>query len=92
MTGTAHEFIHSFTGHEDTVDCTYEDKGSHDLAFENEHHHCSFLSFTFSVYDNTVSSFDYSIQTAANHHYNAYLNSFLANAKTHTNLRGPPLI
>ena len=92
MTGTAHEFIHSFTGHQDTVDCTHKDKGNHDFAFENEHHHCSFLSFTFSVYNNTVTSFDFSSKVVVSPNYNPYLNSFVPYSKTHTHLRGPPLI
>lgn len=93
LTGTAHEFIHSFTGHEDTIDCTHKATSENaDFNFENEHHHCSFLNFTFSVFDNSVPNFDCNLLFTENPIYNQYLISFLANAKTHTHPRGPPLI
>jgi hypothetical protein len=42
---TAKEYIHLFAHHEDTVHTHHEG-----LSFENEHHHCTFLSFTLSPF------------------------------------------
>jgi hypothetical protein len=41
--GTAKEFFHLFTSHEDTVHHVCDDG---ELSFESEHHHCTFLSFS----------------------------------------------
>lgn len=48
------EFIHTFSGHTDTIhhSCTHNDYGG--MAFESEHHHCAFLDqvivpYTFSI-------------------------------------------
>lgn len=41
--GVSKEYLHLFTGHTDTTHCNHERDG---LYFENEHHHCDFLSFT----------------------------------------------
>ncbi|HRO43519.1 MAG TPA: hypothetical protein PL009_11845 [Flavipsychrobacter sp.] len=40
--GTAKEYVHLFTGHQDT---THSHHCGGELSFENEHHHCTFLSF-----------------------------------------------
>lgn len=45
--GVSKEYLHLFADHEDTVDCNHDREGLH---FENEHHHCDFLSFTLPPY------------------------------------------
>lgn len=40
---TPKEYVHLFAGHTDTEHCNHDREG---LYFENEHHHCDFLSFT----------------------------------------------
>jgi hypothetical protein len=52
---TAKEYIHLFTHHQDTVH-THHDG----LSFENEHHHCTFLSFTLSPFVSDVLTFNVS--------------------------------
>lgn len=47
---TAKEFVHLFAGHEDTTHCNHA--GS-ELVFENEHHHCDFLSFSLPLFLST---------------------------------------
>lgn len=55
--GTAKEFLHLFTGHEDTVHALHVEDGA--LSFENEHHHCTFLSFALPEFyhDTSVQTF-----------------------------------
>ena len=91
MASTPHDFIHSFTDHKDTVDCVHQQDGTHDFAFEKGHHHCSFLNFTFSVFDNSIQHFDSSITSSDIHFYNEYLISFFLYDSKHTSLRGPPI-
>ena len=54
--GTAKEYIHLFADHEDTIHI-HED-GYDGTSFDNEHHHCDFLSFTLPPFLNNASSFD----------------------------------
>lgn len=54
LNGTAHEFVHSFTGHEDTIDMPHHAHHEGELFFENEHHHCSFLNLEIPVFDNPL--------------------------------------
>jgi hypothetical protein len=46
---TSKEFIHLFAGHEDTRHVPCAD--GKDMQVDNEHHHCSFLSFTLAPFD-----------------------------------------
>jgi len=90
LNNTSHDFIHSFTGHEDTVDCISGHGDGQHASFENQHHHCSFLDFTFSVYDNSFPHYDFSVNTVEVHFYDEYLISHSSNKQAHTSLRGPP--
>ena len=45
--GTPKEFIHCFAAHQDTSHAHHE---SGKLYFENEHHHCDFLSFSLAPF------------------------------------------
>lgn len=45
--GISKEYLHLYTGHTDTIH-THDDIDG--LVFENEHHHCDFLSFTLPFY------------------------------------------
>ena len=49
---TAKEFIHDFAGHRDTVHKDYE----HGITIEKEHHHCAFLSFSLTAFDQHIST------------------------------------
>lgn len=55
---TAKEFIHLFAGHHDTEHVQHASAG--ELYFENEHHHCTFLSFALPdfYHDASVSFFE----------------------------------
>lgn len=87
---TAKEFIHLFAGHHDTVHATHV-KG--ELSFENEHHHCSFLSFALPdfYHDTTVHfveriSVDFPV-------YTAFLPALHTEQEIIRNLsRGPPAV
>jgi hypothetical protein len=48
---TAKEFVHSFTGHQDTI---HHHHGKGELSFESQHHHCEFLSFVLAPFDHVV--------------------------------------
>lgn len=50
--GTAKEYVHLFTDHEDTVHASH---CGGELSFENEHHHCTFLSFALPDFVNDFS-------------------------------------
>lgn len=54
--GTAKEYLHMFADHEDTIHI-HED-GYDGISFDNEHHHCSFLSFTLPPFLKDAASFD----------------------------------
>ncbi len=49
---TSKEYIHGFTGHQDTTSCHH----SHPLGpvWDPPHHHCEFLSFVLSAFGPTV--------------------------------------
>lgn len=92
LNNTSHDFIHSFTGHEDTIDCSTKKASDHGHAFEAEHHHCSFLNYTFSVFDNTIIRYHFVEERKKHPFYPVYFSSFLSSDKTNTHLRGPPSI
>lgn len=48
LNGTVHEFVHSFTDHEDTYDCNHGKEGK--TYFEPEHHHCLMLDLQLPVF------------------------------------------
>lgn len=91
LASTPHDFIHDFTGHKDTIDHIYKHDGHREFAFENGHHHCSFLNFVFSVFDNSITHYECSITSSNIHFYNEFILSFFIKEGTHTSLRGPPI-
>lgn len=88
--GTAKEFIHLFAGHEDTTHCSDNHEG---LSFENEHHHCDFLSFALPFFDNDIfiPGLDF-IEEKYFSFYAALNSSPIQRAEKHTALRGPPVL
>jgi hypothetical protein len=86
--GTAKEFFHLFTSHEDTVHHVCDDG---ELSFENEHHHCSFLSFSLTDFIKHELHLPRGFTKAVFPVYNSslYTLSFKHIAPT-THLRGPP--
>jgi len=60
LNGTAHEFVHSFAAHEDTIDLPH----SHipgKTFFEKEHHHCDFLDLAIVAFDHVSYKFSLSL-------------------------------
>ncbi|MCB0699530.1 MAG: hypothetical protein H6551_06880 [Chitinophagales bacterium] len=83
------EFIHLFASHEDTVHI----HDAHDgLSFENEHHHCTFLSFALPPFLNDVGTFtlkqpqEYNTNTTA-----VRVVHLIPRTVTSSFLRGPPV-
>lgn len=86
--GVSKEYLHLYTGHTDTVH-THDDADG--LVFENEHHHCDFLSFTLPFF----------VDDAKSYHFNEkqqYSILYKSEVITHliplslpvSRLRGPP--
>lgn len=91
LNGTAHEFLHSFAGHEDTVDCVHTDTQHRQQAsFEKEHHHCDFLDLQTPVF--LTSSLHFTFFTPFEHSdfYVLQTQKGLSPEARHTALRGPP--
>jgi hypothetical protein len=93
LNGVAHEFVHSFAGHEDTVDqiVHYEHKGLH-ASFEKQHHHCDFLNLPTPVF---LTSSYYIHFYPVLLHQDAFLlgtTTLPSSLRPHTALRGPPSI
>ena len=92
LNGTSREFVHSFTGHHDTVDhCHLNNHTDHHAAFENEHHHCEFLNFLTPVYHPVEENFQICFFKPANSPAVPHFATFFSKEKEHTSLRGPPL-
>lgn len=89
--GTAKEFVHLFAGHEDTVHHYHEHGG---LVWENEHHHCTFLSFSLASFVNDVSFpvVDIAEQAAYFLHDTRFAATIFDNSIAARCLRGPPSI
>lgn len=91
LNGTSREFIHTFTGHQDTVDqrhlCDHTD---HHAAFENKHHHCDFLQYVIPVYQSTQESFQLYFLKEKTHPAPLLEAVCLSKERKHTALRGPP--
>jgi hypothetical protein len=88
--GTAKEFIHLFAAHEDTIHHHYEGEG---LVIENEHHHCTFLSFSLQPFDTYQVVL---IPQLRDEHFTSYHFSVVADLSEHSSLipslRGPPIV
>lgn len=91
VNGTSREFIHVFSGHQDTVDCMHTHSiADHHAAFEPEHHHCDFLQFATSIFDFAPATFQVSLIPAVHPDfpeaaYRIYFGEHLTAAS-----RGPP--
>lgn len=90
LNGTAHEFLHSFTGHEDTVDCVHPERKAQHAAFEKEHHHCNFLDLQTPVFVTTSLSFHFYTPCRHNDFFVLQTQKGLSPEARHTALRGPP--
>lgn len=90
LNGTAHEFLHSFTGHEDTVDCVHDDHKPTHAAFEKEHHHCDFLNLQSPVFLTSTLHFDFYTPLGHNDFFVLQTQKGLSPRAEHTALRGPP--
>ncbi|HET8573691.1 MAG TPA: hypothetical protein VFL76_07455 [Edaphocola sp.] len=92
LNGTSREFIHSFTGHQDTVDHRHlNDHTDHHAAFENEHHHCEFLNFLTPVYHPVEENFQICFFKPEIPWITLSFETLFPKAKEHTSLRGPPV-
>lgn len=91
LNGVAHEFVHSFIGHEDTVDNVLHSKQKGQAYFENEHHHCDFLHLPSPVF--LTSSYYIEFHPVLLHQDAFQLEVFTICSleKLHTSLRGPPI-
>lgn len=86
---TSKEYLHLFTGHEDTVDCTHE--GNHGLSFEKQHHHCEFLSFTLPPFLNDAAEYTFSYHKVYPRIYHTRLaDNVVLRPVSSFYLRGPP--
>jgi hypothetical protein len=87
---TAKEFIHMFSGHEDTV---HREHAPGEISFESEHHHCEFLSYSLPAFDNDISlpSIIYAGQTMEAEYQSAAVR-FVQREVIQTSLRGPPAV
>lgn len=89
LNGTAHEFLHTFSGHKDTVDCAHREDGA-TASFEQQHHHCDFLDLQSPVFLASSFSFSLFIPTLHNDYYVGASLLFFSRQLGHTALRGPP--
>jgi len=89
MNGVAHEFIHSFFGHQDTIDHVVKDGK---MSFENQHHHCDFLNLPTPVF--LTSSCHINLPFVLLHQDTFLLTTatLISQARLHTSLRGPPAL
>ncbi len=92
LNGVAHEFVHAFVGHEDTIDNFHPEKQQGQAYFEQEHHHCDFLHLPSPVY--LSSSFQLYFYPALEHIETFLLEDIAVFSRPHfhTALRGPPSI
>lgn len=91
LSGVAHEFVHSFTGHEDTVH--HIQNGKHGgMSFEKEHHHCDFLQFPSPVF--LTSSFYVQFHPSLEHieKFQLIEQAVFSRLGLYTALRGPPFL
>ncbi|WP_118973579.1 hypothetical protein [Taibaiella koreensis] len=91
LNGISHEFLHSFTGHEDTVDCVHHDGDAH-ASFEKVHHHCDFLDLQTPVFLTSTLHFSFYTPFAHNDFFVLQTQKGLSPEAGHTALRGPPAL
>jgi len=92
LNGVAHEFVHSFAGHEDTIDRVVTGKQKGQVYFENEHHHCDFLHLPAPVF--LTSSYYIAFPPFLLHKdkFRVVSVAICTLEQLHTSLRGPPAI
>jgi len=90
LNGISHEFVHAFSGHEDTIDCIHTDASGQHAAFEKAHHHCDFLNLQAPVFLPSYISFQLSTPLEHNDYFVTNEYTSLAPDKAYTALRGPP--
>lgn len=90
LNGISHEFVHAFSGHEDTVDCVHSDRSGQHASFEKVHHHCDFLNLQAPVF--LPSFITYHLFTPVEHScfYVRQIYASLSPVSRYTALRGPP--
>jgi hypothetical protein len=88
---TSKEFVHLFSGHEDTVHCNNAKDG---LVFESQHHHCTFLSFCLTAFLNDAPASFVPITYFAGYSkpYIVYTLDVINVSRAITTLRGPPVV
>jgi hypothetical protein len=90
LNGVSHEFLHTFAGHEDTVDHVYHNHGDNQFAFEKQHHHCAFLDLQTPVFITSSLHF-YVKNTLVQYNYFVLQQQVVFSSKAiYTALRGPP--
>ena len=91
LNGVAHEFVHSFLGHEDTIDHVINNGKRGQANFEKQHHHCDFLNLPTPVF--LTSHYYISFASFLIHKDAFQLKSIdlCSRQSLHTALRGPPL-
>ena len=92
LSGVAHEFVHSFIGHEDTIHHVSDKKHPGAVSFENEHHHCNFLEFPAPLF--LASSIQLYFYPALKHTQQFILQdlAIVSRQQLYTSLRGPPAL
>lgn len=92
LNGTPRDFIHTFTGHQDTIDHLHiKNHADHHAEFEKGHHHCAFLKDALPVFNFFFETFQIKDLPVESYYFDQAIRSFLSPEKLHTALRGPPL-
>lgn len=85
---TSKEFIHLFTGHEDTV---HSKISRYKIVIEPEHHHCTFLQFSLGSFVNDIQVPYVAVQILAHTEaYTKYFANICHRAPVAACQRGPP--
>jgi hypothetical protein len=90
MNGISHEFIHSFSGHQDTVDCVHNGHSGSHASFEQVHHHCDFLNLQSPVFLTSSLHFYFFTNLQHNDYFVLGDQPFFSADIRYTALRGPP--
>lgn len=93
LNGISHEFLHTFTGHQDTFDCVHnDDHGPGHASFETIHHHCDFLDLQSPVFLTSTLHFHCYTSFEHNDFFVLRTQKGLSPDTGHTALRGPPAL
>ncbi len=86
--GVSKEYLHLFADHEDTESCNHHREG---IYFENEHHHCDFLSYTLPYYVNDAAVYNLQVYTQYFPDYHkTHVAHLIPRDVPAARLRGPP--